>query len=671
MMHSAVGLELELLPNSSEFDFCRLCLSNIYELHQLFPDGSTGSLNNLLLAKIRLLAEVTLAPAEELEAHICSSCVQKLEDFHAFRAQCKASDVQVRKMRVARKRIREEEEQRQKDTATPAAATAAAATKDKRKKKQTNGENDSDAPNSKKSRMETPPVLLAGGSTLGGVFDLVQYCEDGGTPGEYCLLAQGFVYRHENLLRWRCELAEHEKCDARLEIDADFKKFQVTLKHSHVKLDKDGDQRTFEKITPQICTFLAKLQLQQFDLSETPVVGERPADAAADDSDIDILAQELYDDSATDTLPGVPMAQMISARAIQVVQSAEKPTITMNGFTYLQEAVIKHMKPEQIRWRCEEENCQGMIVTTKDYRSYALGKPHKHVPRSVASDSSSTNRSRSASRNDEPLLEVMREVPEEVTAKNKSTTFKGMRTAGGISLVEEFKKAGTDHSFFKASDGSYHMLHDNFFYKRNYAYSSEGGETMWKCTTESCPGTLIAFKYMKKLVGGVPHNHDAVRSGTGEVAPSTSTSTPQVEQETVATGQVDISEIGFYRNSKNVISLLYEGFSYSLQNFLPSGNSFWNCTWNKCGGRIQAGAHFEFLKSEKRHFHNPPSLATPKSWIPPPAAIKELLDKVKLNDEIRRKIQAPPTLCYSELKEKMDKKTPHNRSKTVNLTEET
>ncbi|XP_055527837.1 uncharacterized protein LOC129720390 isoform X2 [Wyeomyia smithii] len=660
-MHSAIGMELELQPNSSELDFCRMCLSNIYELHHLFPDGSTGSTNNLLLAKIRLLAEVTLSPSEELEAHICSNCVQKLEDFHAFRVQCKASDVQVRKMRVARKRLREEEEQRRNDTA---------AAKDKRKKVQSNGDKEPEAPTSKRLRIETPPVLLAGGSTLGGVFDLVQYCADGDIPGDYRLLAQGFVYKHESLLSWRCEMATTEKCDALLEIDPDFKKFHVNMKHSHVKLDKDADGRTFEKITPQICTFLAKLQLQQYDISETPVVGERPADATADDSDIDLVAQELYDDSVPENLPGVPVDQMISARGIHVVHSGDKPTITMNGFTYLQEAVIKGIKPEQIRWRCEEENCQGMIVTTKDFRSYALGKPHKHVPRSVVSDSSSSNRSRSVSRNDEPLLEVMREVPEEVTPKNRSTTFTGMRTAGGVSLVEEFKKTGADHSFFKASDGSYHMFHDNFFYKRNYAYSSEGGETMWKCTTESCPGTLIAFKYMKKLVGGVPHNHDPIRTGTGEVAPSTSTSTPQVEQDSAKTGQVDISEIGFYRNTKNVISLLYEGFSYSLQNFLPSGNSFWNCTWNKCGGRIQAGSHFEFLKSEKRHFHNPPALATPKSWIPPPAAIKELLDKVKLNEEIRRKIQAPPTLCYSELKDKMDKKSSHNRAKTVNLTDE-
>lgn len=175
-----------------------------------------------------------LAPAEELEAHICSSCVQKLEEFHAFRAQCKASDVQVRKMRVARKRVREEEEQPPKSSA---------AAKDKRKKKQTNGESELETVASKRARIETPPVLLAAGSTLGGVFDLVQYCEDGGIPGEFRLLAQGFVYKHETLLTWRCELAEIEKCDAVLEIDPDFKKFQVNLKHSHVKLDKDGDPR--------------------------------------------------------------------------------------------------------------------------------------------------------------------------------------------------------------------------------------------------------------------------------------------------------------------------------------------------------------------------------------------------------------------------------------------
>ncbi|XP_058828878.1 uncharacterized protein LOC131688563 isoform X2 [Topomyia yanbarensis] len=651
------GMELDLLTNASELDFCRLCLSSVYELHQLFPDGSTESSNNVLLAKIRLLAEVTLCPAEELEANICSNCVQKLEDFHAFRLQCKVSDGQVRKMRVSRKRLREEQEQQSQLEAANAATARA---------QQTNG--DDDAPSSKKQRMETPPVLLAGGSTLGGVFDLVQYCEDKHVPGEYGLLSQGFVYKHESLLSWRCELAETEKCDAILEIDEDFKKFRVAMKHSHVKLDKDADGRIFEKITPQICTFLAKLQLKQYDSmdNEPTVVEERPADAA-DDSDIEMLAQELYDDSTVENTQGVPLDQMIAARGINVIQSAEKPTITMNGFTYLQEAIIKGVKPEQIRWRCEEDSCQGMIVTTKDFRSYALGKPHKHIPRSIAPDSNAPTRARASTtaRDDEPLLEVMREVPEDVTPKNRSTTFTGMRTTGGVSLVEEFKKTGADHSFFKASDGSYHMYHDNFFYKRNYAYSSEGGETMWKCTTESCPGTLIAFKYMKKLVGGVPHNHDPVRNGPGEVAPSTSNS-PQTDQET---GQADISEIGFYRNAKNVISLLYEGFSYSLQNFLPSGNSFWNCTWNKCGGRIQAGAHFEFLKSEKRHFHNPPSLATPKSWIPPPVAIKELLDKVKLNEEIRRKIQAPPTLCYSELKEKMDKKT-YNRSKNFGVSEE-
>lgn len=137
-----------------------------------------------------------LIPTEELNARICSRCIQQLEDFDSFRRRCKDSDLQIRKIRALQKW--------NERPLIPASATTP------EKQEQTK---------------------------FGGIFDMMMYSEHySAEPNEYSMLYDGCVYRKESLLVWRCELPN---CPCQLLVENDFSKFWIYGAQNHVKHSSD------------------------------------------------------------------------------------------------------------------------------------------------------------------------------------------------------------------------------------------------------------------------------------------------------------------------------------------------------------------------------------------------------------------------------------------------
>lgn len=307
-------MDFELSSRFVEEDYCRLCLSSIYELRMLFPRGSYES-NFVLISKIGLLAEVIIVPSEELNARICSRCVKQLEEFDSFRRRCKDSDNQIRKIRACRQQYQEVGVTARFDNSSAEGTRNAVATTADEK--------------------------------FGGLFDVMTFCKDNVMPGEYRMLFDGFVYRRNSLLVWRCELAI---CPCQLILENGCRRFRIYGAHSHGKVPLDNDKRHYETMNQSICSFLNKLRDQI-------------------DGTIANSTQQILE----------PVRLTEEDKAIIYYSTkGDRPSIVLDGHRYHKEAVSSDIVLSEINWRCSEKNCLGMVVTTTDLKRFQMYKGHNH-----------------------------------------------------------------------------------------------------------------------------------------------------------------------------------------------------------------------------------------------------------------------------------------------------
>lgn len=84
--------------DQSEVKTCRLCCSEEQqELSLIFPECSSFDSSKLLLKKIFECTTVQITnEGDDRNALICQVCIDKIDDFYAYREQCKANDDRIR-----------------------------------------------------------------------------------------------------------------------------------------------------------------------------------------------------------------------------------------------------------------------------------------------------------------------------------------------------------------------------------------------------------------------------------------------------------------------------------------------------------------------------------------------------------------------------------------------
>lgn len=84
------GLGDALIREYASETFCRLCFSQIHELHRLFPPS--GQPNKLLVRKIDYCTNVDITFTNDSNACICTKCIALLEEFFRFKQLCNANE---------------------------------------------------------------------------------------------------------------------------------------------------------------------------------------------------------------------------------------------------------------------------------------------------------------------------------------------------------------------------------------------------------------------------------------------------------------------------------------------------------------------------------------------------------------------------------------------------
>lgn len=70
--------------------FCRLCFSQVHELHRIFPP--MGAPNRLLVRKIEYCTGIGVSFAADSNASICAKCVGLTEELFRFKQLCGANE---------------------------------------------------------------------------------------------------------------------------------------------------------------------------------------------------------------------------------------------------------------------------------------------------------------------------------------------------------------------------------------------------------------------------------------------------------------------------------------------------------------------------------------------------------------------------------------------------
>ncbi|XP_055616271.1 uncharacterized protein LOC129762227 [Toxorhynchites rutilus septentrionalis] len=93
-----VGEESVAVYDQTELKICRLCCSDDQqELILIFSDSCSYEANKLLLKKIFECTTVQItSEGDDQNALICQLCIAKIDDFYAYREQCKANDDRIR-----------------------------------------------------------------------------------------------------------------------------------------------------------------------------------------------------------------------------------------------------------------------------------------------------------------------------------------------------------------------------------------------------------------------------------------------------------------------------------------------------------------------------------------------------------------------------------------------
>lgn len=651
-------MNFDVTSRFEQEDFCRLCMCSIYELHALFPKGRTiRETNSSLVTKINLLAEIIIVPSEELNARICSRCIQQLEDFDSFRRRCKDSDSQIRQIRAFRQSSRVS-----KDSVPNVSVP------------DRQGVTSSQKP--------------SGDCGIGGIFNSMQYCVDMLVPGEYRMLYDGCVYRRESLFVWRCELAI---CWCKLLVQRDCSKLWVYGAHNHGKIPLDRDERKFESINQRISEFLSKLCRQ---INETIEHG----------SSAPYGFQQM---PVSSTQPATSMPKPV---CILYSTGRDRPTIVVNGQQYYKEVATTSAMHSQINWRCSEKNCLGMIMTAADLSSFAVLKSHNHEPsgkavlltqsrcavkvtamvrgampqcavpaeRSKRSDSvvvadrqvsvaphakvsgstvadnseSRQQKSTGASKPNEasklivsstkpsPILrnaivnvqptQRSEHPPEEsapmVTStehsnesgknqkqksvkprkkKLKTTALTSDNSSSSTLGVKLVPNQGVQ--FYRSEARTYYMRFDRRFYYKDFAdkVTSPDLDIVWRCVVKNCVGSMTVRANLKADPGPAYHNHGFF---TGDPDRLTMVSPLEALQKLPI-----VPNIAFCRNLPTQgFCLLYKRYTYSLHlRHLANGFFIWRCNTVGCSGWMHSGTEFEYLIPGGAHNH----VAAPESTV--------------------------------------------------------
>ncbi|XP_058467725.1 uncharacterized protein LOC131440454 [Malaya genurostris] len=80
----------DLVREHSNGTFCRLCFSQIYELHRIFPPNDQP--NQLLVKKIGYCTDISITFVKDSNACICTKCIGLVEEFFRFKQLCSANE---------------------------------------------------------------------------------------------------------------------------------------------------------------------------------------------------------------------------------------------------------------------------------------------------------------------------------------------------------------------------------------------------------------------------------------------------------------------------------------------------------------------------------------------------------------------------------------------------
>ncbi|XP_062536088.1 uncharacterized protein LOC134205143 [Armigeres subalbatus] len=79
-----------LIREYSSETFCRLCFSQIHELHRVFPPN--GQPNKLLVRKIQYCTNIDITFGKDSNACVCTKCIALVEEFFRFKQLCSSNE---------------------------------------------------------------------------------------------------------------------------------------------------------------------------------------------------------------------------------------------------------------------------------------------------------------------------------------------------------------------------------------------------------------------------------------------------------------------------------------------------------------------------------------------------------------------------------------------------
>ncbi|EAT46540.1 AAEL002281-PA [Aedes aegypti] len=588
-------MDFELSSRFVAEDFCRLCLSSIYELRPLFSREAKES-NVVLLNKISLLAEIIMVPSEELDARICSRCVKQLDEFDSFRRRCKDSDNQIRKIRTFR---------------------------------QQRGANNDNVEIIEEQRAQ-PDSASTACDKFGGIFDIMTYCEDSVAPGEHRMFFDGYVYRCESLLVWRCELAI---CPCQLIVQHDYRHFIVYRTHSHGKIPLDNDKRKYEKMNQRICAFLNKLSAQ-IDGSSEKSLEAGPASSSGHSKSLSNAC--------------APVRPTQNRANIYYSTKGDRPSIVVNGYRFHKEKALSVTFPSQIYWRCSAKNCLGMIVTTADLHRFRMHKNHNHgstVKEPPEEDFSlmvialpmMDQTPQIVSNAPKPAL------PNKLNIANMQVSLESIPTQFSVMPVSSSSERG-DPSEASKTNGIITMDpyppaqlplitmvtsgSSNINALTNTQTSKEHSPQVIKIrplldkpktsnsallnTTSSVPSASAKDPPVASIVPVVTSTENAVPSrATPTKRKANPSGSPKPKQKPKKPPKTPtfykpplMSQIGFYRcPNTDGICLIHKEFVYSSRPTIRYIT--WQCKTAKCGARVRSGWQLEYLAMYTDHNHEP------------------------------------------------------------------
>ncbi|XP_065077787.1 uncharacterized protein LOC135701012 [Ochlerotatus camptorhynchus] len=84
------SVNYDLIREYSSETFCRLCFSQIHELHRVFP--TNGQPNKLLVKKIEYCTDIGITFGKDSNACICTKCIALVEEFFRFKQLCSSNE---------------------------------------------------------------------------------------------------------------------------------------------------------------------------------------------------------------------------------------------------------------------------------------------------------------------------------------------------------------------------------------------------------------------------------------------------------------------------------------------------------------------------------------------------------------------------------------------------